>query len=324
VLQTGFWSTDRAQSPNRVDYWRQAICEAMFELDFQAASNGLDACLRQYKMGAVKLSEVSISTAHQVVRSRQAAVQSQTPKFNLNYVRTGSWEIEHYGRTFTLGAGELVLLDNRHPYRVTAAAGTEHICVNLPLEWLRCWMPDPEGGIARPITSDMPWQRTLTALLEDTILLSETAPDLNDLCAQQIAGALSLALGSTGVAKTNHTRLLLRRIKSAIADMFCDPELDAVAVAAALGISPRYLHKVLAREGTTYSRELIRLRLDRARAMLSDRRFDQLSVAEIGHRCGFCDPSHFSRRFKNDTGMNPGGFRELSHQAHLEGLATSQ
>lgn len=324
MLQTGFWTTETAPSLNRVDYWRQAICEAMFELDFQSTANALDARLRQYQMGAVKLSEVSISSAHEVIRSREAAVQTPTPHFNLNYIRTGSWEIDHYGRNFRLGAGELVLLDNRHPYRVTAAAGTEHICVNLPVEWLRCWMPDPEGAIARPITRDMPWHRTLGALLEDMILLTGNTAEFNELCAQQIAGALSLALGSTGVGKTTHTRLLLARVKRAIADMFCDPELDAIAVAGALGISPRYLHKVLAREGTTYSRELIRLRLDRARAMLADRRFDQLSVAEIGHRCGFCDPSHFSRRFKSDTGLNPGAYREASLAEAMAGRAASQ
>ena len=91
--------------------------------------------------------------------------------------------------------------------------------------------------------------------------------------------------------------------------MFHDHELDAGRLAAALGLSPRYVHKILAREGTTYGRELVRVRLDRAAAMLRDRRFDELSIAEIGWRCGFCDPSHFSKRFRDAFGHAPGAYR---------------
>jgi AraC-like DNA-binding protein len=314
-VQTGYWSTEAAQHSDHAVYWRQAICEAIFELDFQAASKAVSAHLRQYQLGAVKLSEISISTGHEVIRSREAAARGLTPRFNLNYIRTGSWSIAHHGRNFTLSAGELVLFDNRRPYHLRAESGTEHICVHLPVEWLRCWMPDPESGIAVPISRDMPWQRTLTALLEDAVLLADRSDDCNDLCAQQIAGALSLALGPTRKAAWNsrsgsHSGQLLLRIKNTIGDMFCDPELDASAVATALNISPRYLHKVLARQGTTYGAELIRLRLERSQQMLADRRFDLLPVAEVGFRCGFCDPSHFSRRFKQATGVNPGAYRE--------------
>jgi AraC-like DNA-binding protein len=86
-------------------------------------------------------------------------------------------------------------------------------------------------------------------------------------------------------------------------------------MSAILGISPRYLHKILAREGTTYGRELIRVRLERAAAMLRDRRFDELSISEIGWRCGFCDPSHFSKRFRDAHDQAPGAYRATARAA---------
>jgi AraC-like DNA-binding protein len=46
-----------------------------------------------------------------------------------------------------------------------------------------------------------------------------------------------------------------------------------------------------------------------AHRMLSDRRFDNLSVSEIAARCGFLEPSHFARRFRQSFGVGPSGFR---------------
>jgi len=53
----------------------------------------------------------------------------------------------------------------------------------------------------------------------------------------------------------------------------------------------------------------MRMRLEHARRMLSDRRFDALSVGEIAARCGFVAPSHFARRFRQAFGLVPSAFR---------------
>jgi AraC-like DNA-binding protein len=309
MLAARSWSTDEADAGDRVGYWRRAIREAMFQLDFETPADALDARLSQYEFGAVKLSSVSINTAHEVTRTRAAIARNSVPRFNLNYIRRGSWIVEHCGREITLGTGELILLDPREPYRVSAAAGTEHFCVHLPIDWLRCWIPNPEAAVAEPIRLGAPWRGALAAALDDAPMLGDAVPGGYDLCAAQIAGALALALGPTRSQNTSHTRLIYLRILRAISDKFHDHALDAGKLAADLAISQRYLHKILAREGTTYGRELIRIRLERAGAMLRDRRFDDISISEIGWRCGFCDPSHFTKRFRDAFGKTPGAFR---------------
>jgi AraC-like DNA-binding protein len=309
MLAARSWSTDHVQSGDRVGYWRQAIREAMFQLDFEAPAKPLDARISQYDLGALMLSSVSINTAHQVTRTHAGIARNKVPRFNLNYIRSGSWKVEHCGREIALQTGEIILLDPRQPYRVSASAGTEHLCLHLPIEWLRCWIPDPESAVARPIKLGSPWRAALAATLDETPMLSETAPGASDLCAAQIAGALALALGPSASQNTSHTRLIFLRILRAIADRFHDHTLDASQIAAAMSISPRYLHKILARENTTYGRELIRIRLEKAASMLRDERFAKLSISEIGWRCGFCDPSHFSKRFREAHDKTPGAFR---------------
>lgn len=303
------WTTASSPGGSSVTYWREAICEAIFELDFASADHAMTAQLHQHDLGALKLSDVAIGSAHQVSRSRQAAARDKAAHFNLNFVKAGRWSVDHYGRQVDVGAGELVLLDSRQAYTVSALAGTVHVSAHLPVDWLRCWLPNPEEAVARPIGAESPWYRMLTATLDEIVSLHPEESAVRAMCAQQIGGALALGLGGATQSRPSNAQSIYRRIIGVIRERFHDAALDAAAVAGAVQISQRYLHKILAQEGTTYVRELFAVRLDQARAMLENPLFAELSIAEIGWRCGFCDPSHFSRRFKDRFGGSPGACR---------------
>jgi AraC-like DNA-binding protein len=47
-------------------------------------------------------------------------------------------------------------------------------------------------------------------------------------------------------------------------------------------------------------------RLDEAQALL---RRTNLSIMEIGHAVGLTDASHFTRMFREQTGLTPSGYR---------------
>jgi len=51
------------------------------------------------------------------------------------------------------------------------------------------------------------------------------------------------------------------------------------------------------------------MRLESAQRLLSDKRYDALSVSEVAARCGFLEPSHFARRFRKAFGLGPTEFR---------------
>lgn len=86
-------------------------------------------------------------------------------------------------------------------------------------------------------------------------------------------------------------------------------ELRPRDVAQALGISLRYLHKIFAASGTTFSAYVARERLERARGVLDNPRLRQQTLTDIAHRFGFYDLSHFSRSFSRRYGMSPGTYR---------------
>lgn len=74
-------------------------------------------------------------------------------------------------------------------------------------------------------------------------------------------------------------------------------------------MSIRSLHRHLAALGMPMSRALMLARVESAKAMLTSRAFRELSVAEIGHRCGYTDASDVVRQFRQSTATTPGRFR---------------
>ena len=77
------------------------------------------------------------------------------------------------------------------------------------------------------------------------------------------------------------------------------------AVAAALGLAPRTLHRHLAGEGTTFRRLLGEVRVALAEEMLAHR----MTVAEVAERLGYAEPASFIHAFKRWKGVTPGARR---------------
>ncbi|MDX3229193.1 helix-turn-helix domain-containing protein [Streptomyces sp. ME19-01-6] len=104
---------------------------------------------------------------------------------------------------------------------------------------------------------------------------------------------------------------LFLRASAFVRERAGEPDLSPAAIAAAHGISPRYLHRVFQQHGTTVSGYVKRLRLDRCRRDLADPGLGHLPVHAVGARWGFPRAAEFSRAFRADTGMPPGEYRSL-------------
>ncbi|MEY9750188.1 AraC-like DNA-binding protein [Bradyrhizobium japonicum] len=100
--------------------------------------------------------------------------------------------------------------------------------------------------------------------------------------------------------------LALRR---AIHERLREPGLTVAAVAGAVGISERYVHKLFERSGTTFSDYLIDRRLVGAAADLRDPASGGRAIGAIAFDWGFSDLSHFARRFKQRFGCRPRDWR---------------
>ena len=88
---------------------------------------------------------------------------------------------------------------------------------------------------------------------------------------------------------------------------FRDPELSVTAVARVMGISPRYLHRLLETSGASFSERVNELRLQQAFMLLTAEPLRRIS--DIALEVGFSDISHFDRLFRSRFGDTPRGVR---------------
>jgi len=80
-------------------------------------------------------------------------------------------------------------------------------------------------------------------------------------------------------------------------------------VAAAIGVSTRYLHRVFESSEKSVSTHIRAKRLQRARDDLSDEGMHHRSISEIAARNGFASQSFFATSFKKEFGVSPRSVR---------------
>jgi AraC-like DNA-binding protein len=134
-----------------------------------------------------------------------------------------------------------------------------------------------------------------------------------ELIARQIAELLRASLDGerSSIAAPAETRRDRRiaTILSVIQAGCSAPELSPEDVASRVGVSVRYVQRLLQPTGMTLGEHLIRARLDRARALLADP--GRRKIIDVAFDCGFKDVTHFARRFKARFGMTPRDSRRL-------------
>lgn len=101
----------------------------------------------------------------------------------------------------------------------------------------------------------------------------------------------------------------LDRMRAAISAEY-DRPLRLNDLARRAGLSPQHLLRLCRERGEpTPTEQLFRARLENAADMLLH---TGLSVKEISERCGFANAFHFSRRFRNWSGLPPREYRTRS------------
>ena len=226
------------------------------------------------------------------------------------------------GRQVLLRPGDLALLDSTRPYSMELlnAGPFEHLAYQVPRAALDGRTNDVRRSVAVAVTAGSdaggiashhlcalaaPTWRTPVA--RSTPLI-ETGLDL-------LVAALRAATGLS-VADTSHQAQMLVSVKRHALARLGEPDLSPTSVAGALYISPRQLHRLFAREETTFGGWLREQRLRRSRRDLADECLRDLSIAQIAGRWGYRSGAHFTRSFSARFGVGPRDFRRSASDSH--------
>lgn len=151
-----------------------------------------------------------------------------------------------------------------------------------------------------------------TGLLANRIsYLAGHATDLDqpsaELACDQLIELLLHALDP--VRASDGPERLVHAVYDHIERHLTDPALRVTEVAAALNISVRYLQRLLATSGTTFTRLLAERRVQHARAAFDSDPGRSRTIAQIARHYGFADPTRFSKTFTRHTGVTPRDYR---------------
>lgn len=303
------WSSESLPEAMRLRGWRDAMHATVLEMDaVPLQREGFFAQIERCSLQRI-LPHQARGAPQKVVRSGADIARGQHNAYYLLSQPHLPWRASHAGRSAELQPGDAVLIDSREPYAFDFGTGLDDLSVELPIDWVEHWVAKPSQLIGQPLRADAGWGLALRgvkeALTPRTLRGQPTAHDT--LIEGQLGGLLSL-LGDAHAPPTEpqgaHDRIL-----GVLRARFMQPGLTATEVAADAGLSLRALHRAMAAQGRGFLVTLMALRVDAAAGMLSQPRLRQLSVAEIGRRCGFADASHFARQFLRQRGATPADFR---------------
>lgn len=290
----------------------------MLELDIEAArGHGFKAQLDQYSLGPATANFLC-ATSQSVARSRRCISRSNQEALLLVHLREGAFEFACQGQATQVHPGDCVLMDSRERYEVRCPQPTRCLILNLPPQWLRGFLPRPELVAGRVLHPEKGWSAALTAAiaaLQPAELSQLALPP--GVVAEQVASLLALAAGPDAGMSSSRPGQLGDRLHQALRDQYHEIGLTPAAVARELGISPRYLHYLFAKQSTTFGRELVRVRLERARDLLIDGRCADAPIGDIAARCGFAEASHFARCFRGTFGLAPSDYRRRSRRRDM-------
>lgn len=308
-------STADVAPGERLGLWGDFVCRHIGPLQADTFGDPLFE-------GRLELGQVSDVSLARIVASRHRV--QRTPqgirKDNRNYVKLvaqveGAGCFEQNGRKVVLAPGEWSLYDTTRPYTVSNPERIEQIIMLLPRDTLVRLGLDLDNLVVRRFSGRVGVGRLTYELLVSSFgsMRDGAAVALGDDLAETIASRVELAVLERAGTPTNaSSRELARdRVKRYIDVNLDDPLLSLDCVAAAIGCSKRYLHKLFDGEADTLNAYIWQRRLERIRQDLADPRLADRSITEIAFGRGFSSSTHFSRSFRESCGVSPRAYRLL-------------
>jgi AraC-like DNA-binding protein len=310
------WTTTALPEPEQFAFWREVVWEAFVPVTLsRRGAEGFAGTVGASRLGP--LGVAAIASGAQVVE-RTAADVGRRPGdvFFLNMPLRGRSTVTQDGRTAELAPGDFAVVDGARPFTLDFDSGFEQLSLILPHELLMPLLAEPGAVTGRAARGDTGLGAVAAGALRPLFPGVAVDAAMGRQLAERLAQLVALALGA-GAAATGSPAALTQAALDEIERSLGDPELSPAVVAARVGISTRYLHKLFAARGQSFGRRLAARRLERCRADLADPALAQRTIGEIGWRNGFEDPSYLARAFRRAYGIGPAEHRSAVAAAAL-------
>ena len=237
-------------------------------------------------------------------------------KFLLSLQVSGHGLVRQGGREAVVRPGEFFVIDTSAPFHIQTEA-VETRSVYLAAAPLRAVLPEIDQCTAMAVSWSEGAGRVLGGVVGELLAL---APELDDCSVERFVHAIPHVLGiametrlrRAGPVSSDLEVFHRERIRGFVRQNLRDPTLDCATIAAAVKLSPRYVHDLFSTEPETLMRWVWSKRLERIRREIASPALCRRPVGVIAYDWGFSDPAHFSRAFKAAFGITPRACRRAA------------
>ncbi len=316
------WETTAAAPLQRLLHWAAAWAAALVPM--QAGSPVADVFggrLQTLALGPLGLVRADAAPWHANRPAQPARAQRGAPLLLLAQ-SAQPWTLRHGGHLMHLRPGDVALADTAQAFEAHFPQGCGLVALRLPRSLAGQWLPEPGTCSGRVAWRDQGWGRTLSALLlqlGDDLRLARAYPAGH--LPGHVGALVAAAFGDAPAPAATVADDLVARSEAVMRQRLDEPGLTAGALARALQVSLRTLHRAHAAAGRPVAAALRQLRMERAAELLGNPAMRGLGVAAIGARCGYADASHFAREFRRAWGMPPAAWRQRQAEPTLRLVA---
>ncbi|MGD9921127.1 MAG: helix-turn-helix transcriptional regulator [Pseudorhodoplanes sp.] len=298
---------------DKIDHLRELVSQRLINLDFQQIGPAPFHSRIRSIVGTPNVRAVRWSHSPGFTFRDQALVRDGDESLSLVYPENCTITVSHLGQEKRVTPGHSILVRHDAVGRIGAGGNCRYVALVLARSaFERATLAD-NRLLAECWSSHSPALKLLRTYVSLLAVRNEPMADgLAAAAARHVTDLIALAANEVSMRRVdNHDSAIVgARLEIALAGMrkeFRDPGLSALSVAAAQGISPRYLHRLFEQAGIRFTDFVNELRLDAARAALAEK--SDLPIAVLALNTGFSDIAHFNRLFKKRFGMTPSAAR---------------
>jgi AraC-like DNA-binding protein len=227
---------------------------------------------------------------------------------------SGSVMFSQGKREAVIKPGQFYVDDPARPYEETVLEDLTYLAVLLPRHAVTSRVGPLDAVTAVGFGPELPHSKLARDFILSLSAVWDTVEEASATRLSSIAFDLITAAlwerGNRAIPSNNIYRSAqFQRAKAFIDEHLADPLLSLSMVAAAVGVSTRYVRYIFSERGFSYRRYVLQQRLARSARDLGDFHLAHRSVTIVAYSWAFADGAHFSRAFKAAYGMSPRDYR---------------
>ena len=305
-----FWTTDAVSERERFAYWREVICQSLFNISAEAPPGRFVGQMRVRTSGALRFLS-SESSSYRYARSEQNISRAAANQITILMQARGNTEINHRDGSHVFQTNDIGIYDGVRPFSADNSDGSLRLVAVIPRVLLESRAPWLRQRPIHRLASNLKFldlaRRHMTTLVTDNLSEPATALLTENLCNL-------LALASATDIPTNRLQgeLQLEAMLAFCRQNLHYPDLSPQHVAERFGVSVRTVHLRFEKLGKSFGQWLLEKRLDACGRVLTLVEGRPATISEIAYNWGFNDLSHFNKAFRRRFGMSPSEWRHQS------------